>query len=101
MLVFIRSVCSDLPNLTIPGRLTAQLSEHEEDGGGNASAVDFRFMKKAKCAGTGEVILPYEDELPSGCPAEQINFFFTLDLQLGPWRDLAFAYDPDSLWLVR
>jgi serralysin len=83
------------------GKLTAQLSEHQEDGGGNASVVDFRFMKNAKCAGTGEVVMPYEEHLPSGCPAEQISFFFALDLQLGSWRDLAFAYDPDSLWLVR
>jgi hypothetical protein len=83
------------------GKLTAQLSEYQEDGGGNASAVDFRFMKRANCAGTGEITLPYEDELPSGCPVEKISFFFALDLQLGPWRDLAFAYDPDSLWLVR
>jgi hypothetical protein len=83
------------------GKLAAQLSEYQEDGSGNASAVDFRFMKKGKCAGTGEIIVPYEDKLPSGCPAEQISLFFALDLQLGPWRDLAFAYDPDSLWLVR
>ena len=83
------------------GTLIAQLSEHDEEGGGTASAVAFRFMKKANCAGAGEVILGYEDELPSGCPAGQISFFFALDLQLGPWRDLAFGYDPDSLWLVR
>jgi hypothetical protein len=83
------------------GKLTVQLSEREEDGGGTASTPDFRFMEKANCAGTGEVILPYEDELPSGCPGEQISFFFALDLQLGPWRDLAFGYDPYSLWLIR